>query len=62
VQALTSQINLARMALVQLVVFIEKHAGEFMTPSPPEERNWSKKGFTPCGALAVKGQSILLRK
>jgi len=42
------------MALAQLVVFIEKHAGECMTPSPPEERNWSQKGFAPCGALAVK--------
>jgi len=50
------------MALAQLVVFIEKHAGECMTYSPPEERNWSQKGFAPCGALAVKGQSILLRK
>jgi len=50
------------MALAQLVVFIEKHAGECVAPSLPEERNWSEKWFAPCGALAVKGQSILLRK
>jgi len=45
VQALTTQINLARMAPAQLVVFIEKHAGECMTPSPSEERNWSQKSL-----------------
>jgi len=60
VQALTTQINLARTAPAQLVVFIEKQAGESMTPSPSEERNWSQKGPAPC-ALVVKGQSILLR-
>jgi len=43
VQALTTQINLVRMASAQLVVFIEKQAGECMTPSPPEGRNWSQK-------------------
>jgi len=32
------------MAPAQLVVFIEKQAGECMTPSPSEERNWSQKG------------------
>jgi len=56
VQALTTQINLVRMAPAQLVVFIEKQAGECMTPSS-EEKNWSKKGPAPC-ALVVKGQSI----
>jgi len=54
VQALTTQINLARMAPAQLVVFIEKQAGEYMTPSPSEERNWSQKGPAP-RALVVKG-------
>jgi len=44
VQALTTQINLTRMAPPQLVVFIEKQAGECMTPSPSEERNWSQTG------------------
>jgi len=44
----------------QLVVFIEKPAGECLTPCPSEERNWSQKGPAPC-ALVVKGQSILLR-
>jgi len=48
VQALTTQINLARMARAQLVVFIEKQVGECMTPSPSEERNWSRKGSAPC--------------
>ena len=60
-QALKTQINLARMAPAQLVVLIEKRAGECMTPCPSEERNWSQKGpalFT----LVVKGQSILLTK
>ena len=33
-QALTTQINLARMASAQLVAFIEKQAGECVTPSP----------------------------
>jgi len=27
------------MALAQFVVFIEKEAGEYVAPSPPEERN-----------------------
>ena len=35
------------MAPAQLVVFIEKQAGECMTPSPSEERNWSQKGHAP---------------
>jgi len=48
VQALTTQINLARMDPAQLVVFIEKQAGACATPSPSEERNWSQKGHTPC--------------
>jgi len=54
VQALTTQINLAGMAPAQLVVFIEKQAGEYMTPSPSDERNWSQKGPAPC-SLVVKG-------
>jgi len=37
VQALTTQINLARIAPAQLVAFIEKQAGECMTPSRSEE-------------------------
>jgi len=45
VQALTTQINLARMAPAQLVVLIEKQARECMTPSLSEERNWSQKGL-----------------
>jgi len=61
VQALTTQINLARMAPAQLVVLIEKQEGECVTPSPSEERNWSQKGHAPCCALVVKGQSILSR-
>jgi len=48
VQALTTQINLARMAPALLVVFIAKQAGEFVTLSPSEERNWSQKGHAPC--------------
>jgi len=48
------------MTAAQLVVFIEKHAGECMTPSPLEERNWSQNRPAP-GALVVKGQSILSR-
>jgi len=48
------------MASAQLVVLIEKHAGECMTPSPLEERNWIQYRPAP-GALVVKGQSILLR-
>jgi len=48
VQALTTQINWARMAPAQLVVFMEKQAGECVTPSPSEERNWSQKGAAPC--------------
>jgi len=49
------------MAPAQLVVFIEKQAGECMTPSPSKERNWSQKEPAPVCALVVKGQSILLR-
>jgi len=48
------------MAPVQLVVFIEKQAGEYMTLSPSEEKNWNQKGPAPC-ALVAKGQSVLLR-
>jgi len=48
VQALATQTNLARMAPAQLVVFIEKQAGECVTPSSSEERNWSQKGHAPC--------------
>jgi len=59
VQALATQINLARMTPAQLV-FIEKEAEECMMPSPSEERNWSQKGPAPCG-LELKGQSIILR-
>jgi len=33
-QALTTEINLVRMAPAQVVVFIEKQAGGCMTPSP----------------------------
>jgi len=29
------------MAPAHLAVFIEKQAGECLTPSPSEERNWS---------------------
>ena len=47
-QALTTQINLARISPAQLVFFIEKQAGECVTPSPSEERNWSQKGHAPC--------------
>jgi len=47
-QALTAQINFARMIPAQIVVFIEKQAGECVTPSPSEERNWSQKGPAPC--------------
>jgi len=36
VQALTTQMNLVQMALAQLVVFIEKHAGECMASSPSD--------------------------
>jgi len=36
------------MAPTQLVVFIEKQAGECIAPSPSEERNWSQKGPAPC--------------
>jgi len=36
------------MAPAQLVVLIEKQAGESVTPSPSEERNWSQKGHAPC--------------
>jgi len=48
VQALTTQINLARMAPAQLLVFIEKQAGECVTPHQSEERNWSQEGPSPC--------------
>ena len=47
-QALTTQINLARMAPAQIVVFMEKQAGKCVTPSPSEERNCSQKGHAPC--------------
>ena len=47
-QVLTTQINLARMAPAQLVVFIEKLTRECVTLSPSEERNWSQKGHAPC--------------
>jgi len=43
-----TQINLARMVPAQLVAFIEKQAGECMTPSSSEERNCSQKGHAPC--------------
>jgi len=36
------------MAPAQLVVFIEKQAGECMTPSPSGERDWNWKGHAPC--------------
>jgi len=36
------------MAPAQLVVLIEKQAGECMTPSPSKERNWSQKEPAPC--------------
>ena len=45
------------MAPALLVVFIEKQAGESMTPSPTEERNWRQKGPAQC-ALVVKGQAF----
>jgi len=45
VQTLTPQINLARMASAQLVVFIEKRAGECMTPSPPVEKSGARMGL-----------------
>jgi len=45
VQALTTQINLARMAPTQLVVFIEKQAGECMTPTSSEKRIGARKGL-----------------
>jgi len=57
VQALTMQINLARMAPAQLVAFIEKQAGECMTPSPPNERNWSQKEAAPCCVCACGERS-----
>jgi len=49
------------MAPAQLVVFIEKRAGECMRPSPSEERIGARKGLLLVCALVVKGQSILLR-
>jgi len=49
------------MAPAQLVVFIEKQAGECMRPSPSEERIGARKGLLLVCALVVKGQSILLR-
>jgi len=51
-------INLVRMAPAQLVVFIEKQAGECMTPSLSEERIWSQKGLHLVCSRVVKGQSI----
>jgi len=35
------------MAPAQLVVFIEKQAGEGMTLSPSKEINWSQKEVAP---------------
>jgi len=35
------------MAPAQLVVLIEKLAGDCMMPSPSEERNWSQTGPVP---------------
>jgi len=36
------------MAPAQLVIFIEKQAGEYMASSPAQERNWSQKRTVPC--------------
>jgi len=52
---MTPQINLARMAPAQLVVFVEKQAGECMTPSSSEEkiRSWKRPApfcMCTCGA------------
>ena len=60
VQALTTQSNLARMA-PQLVIFIEKQAGECMTPSLSEERKWSQKEPASCACTCDESQNILLR-
>jgi len=48
VQALTTQINLARMAPAQLVVLIEKQAGECMTPSPSGKKLEPESACTVC--------------
>jgi len=64
VQARTTEINLARMAPAQLVVFIAKQAGECVTPATSEERiSLARKclQLVVC-ALVVIGQSILLRQ
>jgi len=42
------------MAPTQLVVFIEKQAGECMTPSPSKERIGARKSLHLVCALAVK--------
>jgi len=42
------------MAPTQLVVFIEKQAGECMTPSPSEERIGARKGLHLVCAAVVK--------
>jgi len=52
--------QLPRMAPAQMLVFIEKQAGECMAPSPSEERNWSQTWPAPA-ALVVKGQNISSR-
>jgi len=50
------------MAPAQLVVFIEKQAGECMTPYPSKERNRSQKGPAPCCVWTCgEMSSILLR-
>jgi len=52
------------MAPAQLVVFIEKQAGECMTPSPSNQRKEigaRKSLHLAVCALVVTGQSILLR-
>ena len=51
--ALTTQINLARMAPAQRVVFIEKQVGECVTPCSSEERNWRKGMHLVVCALVV---------
>jgi len=54
---MTTQVNLARMAPAQLAVFIGKQAGERMTLSPSEERNWSQKGPAPCALFFLIGRT-----
>jgi len=43
------------MAPAQLVVLIEKQAGECVTPSPLEERNWIQKEPAP-GCVCTCGE------